>query len=53
VVLSLVIAPLFYTLVEKRAHSLSKRVGDLVSRAFAARGGVEAPADDASLSDRR
>jgi peptidoglycan/LPS O-acetylase OafA/YrhL len=53
VVLSLVIAPLFYTLVEKRAHSLSKRVGDLVSRAFAARGGAEAPADDASLSDRR
>ncbi|MDN4614410.1 acyltransferase [Leifsonia sp. F6_8S_P_1B] len=46
VVLALVVAPLFYTLVEKRAHTLSKRVGDLVTRVFAARSGVQEPALD-------
>lgn len=46
VVLALLVAPLFYTLVEKRAHTLSKRVGDLVTRVFAARSGAEAPALD-------
>lgn len=45
--IALVVSVAFYWLVEKRAHGLSKRAGELMARAFADRDGASAPAADA------